>query len=150
MRTVAEQIDELPISADAKGVLKEVVKRKEKVDGLKRRQTLLAIVNGGVAVVLLFWLYKLSRVSSSNVFDILNYLGGSTAATLFLLVAISSFLYAGSVSKEYKKEKQKYDDLRQEAITYLRAKWDVTEESMLRDKISTILSKRDINLVFYS
>lgn len=150
MRTVLEQIDELPIAEDAKGVLKEVVKRKEKVVGLKRRQIALAVVNGFVAVIILYWLYKLSRVSSTNVFDILGYLGGSTAATMFLLVSISSFLYAGIVSKEYKKEKQKYDDLRKEVITYLRAKWDVTEESILRDRISAILRKRDINLHFYS
>ncbi|MFB9327161.1 DUF2663 family protein [Paenibacillus aurantiacus] len=150
MRTVAEQIEELPISEDAKGVLKEVMKRKDKVVGLKQRQYYLMVINCVLVLVILFWLYKLSHVSSANVIDILGYLGGSTAATVFLLVSISSFLYAGSVAKEYKKEKQKYDDLRKEAITYLRAKWDITEESMLRDKLSSILGKRDINLIFYS
>ncbi|MBB3109990.1 hypothetical protein FHS18_002053 [Paenibacillus phyllosphaerae] len=150
MPSIREQIEALPIAEDAKGVIHEVIKRKGKVDGLKRMQILLAIINSGVAIIILVWLYKLSLVSNVNVFELISYLGSSTASTFFLLVAISSFIYSGHVTKEHKKEKQKYDDLRREAITYLRARWDIGEGSLLRDRISSILDQGGINLIFYS
>ena len=66
--------------------------------------------------------------------------------SLFIVVAVSVFIYSGMLTKEYKKQKDKYDDLRKESIDKLRAKWDITEESKLRDEISRLLDKRDINI----
>ncbi|MCQ6562943.1 DUF2663 family protein [Paenibacillus mendelii] len=146
VRELMERIDALPVSEDTKLLVKEIVDRKQKVVHIRRMNRILAIVNLGIAGVIMYWMYKISLISSRDIFNSFQYLGKSNASILFIVVAVSVFIYSGMLTKEYKKQKDKYDDLRKETIDKLRAKWDITEESKLRDEISRLLDKRDINI----
>ena len=147
MTVIWEKIDILPIAEDTKKLLLELIVRKEKVDRLDNLRRLLAFLNGGIALVVLVWLYRLDTISSKLTLDSLRYLGGSQASVLFIVTAVTAFFISGSVSREYKKQKQKYDDLREETITRMNTKWDITEESKLKDTISKLLDDyKEINI----
>ncbi|UVI28007.1 DUF2663 family protein [Paenibacillus spongiae] len=150
VREVMDRIEMLPIAEDTKLLVKEIVDRKQKVDHIRWMNRILAVVNLGIAGVVMYWMYRLSLISSQDIFISFQYLGKSRASLLFIVVALSVFIYSGMLTKEYKKQKQKYDELRKETIDRLRAKWDITEESKLRDEISRLLDKRDINIRFLS
>jgi Mlc titration factor MtfA (ptsG expression regulator) len=63
------------------------------------------------------------------------------------LVAASTFAFSGAAAKYYKKHKQKYEDLREEAVLKLYVSWKVREDSKLRDEISSFLKQqKNINL----
>ncbi|MVO98042.1 DUF2663 family protein [Paenibacillus lutrae] len=152
MSKINEQIDQFPVAEDTKFMLKELVSRKRKTDGLKSRRNGLTLLNGTLIIVLMFWLIKAaSSASSGNVFSLIGYLGSSSASVIFILLAVSLFAYSGSLSKEYKKQKQKYEDLRAETLLKLTASWKSREDSKLRDEITKLLKDQmDINLRFYS
>jgi hypothetical protein len=147
MPAVHDEIDKLPVAEDTKQLLYELIKRKDKVDNLKRRNYILAALNLGIASVILFWLYRINSISSHATLDSIRYLGQSQASLLFILTAVTSFILSGATSREHKKQKQKYDDLREEAMTRLLAKWEITEDSKLRDTISRLLyDHNEINI----
>ncbi|WP_274649788.1 DUF2663 family protein [Paenibacillus humicola] len=147
MPAIHDQIDNLPIAEDTKKVLYELIKRKIKVDRLYMLRIVLAVLNGVIALLILAWLNRLSAISSRVTLDTIGYLGESPAAVFFIVTAITAFFISGAVAREYKKQKQKYDDLREETIVRMDTKWDISEESRLKDKISRMLDEyRKINI----
>lgn len=134
-----KELKELPISEDVKFILLELSKRKSKMNQLKTRLRLLSVINTGLAIILLFWLVKMSQISHTDVFDLLTYLGSSKASIIFVILSISSMILTQSVSKEHNKHKKKYDDLREEAISRLNTGWKGNESSRVRDMISTLM-----------
>ncbi|WP_195576724.1 DUF2663 family protein [Paenibacillus sp. 1001270B_150601_E10] len=136
---LVKELQELPISEDVKFILLELSKRKSKMNQLKTRLRLLSVINTGLAIILLFWLVKMSQISHTDVFDLLAYLGSSKASIIFVILSISSMILTQSVSKEYNKHKKKYDDLREEAISRLNTGWKGNESSRVRDMISTLM-----------
>lgn len=140
-KQLLNELQELPISEDVKFLLLELTKRKNKMNQLKMRLRLLSIINTGLAIILLFWLVKMSQISHKDVFDVLSYLGSSKASVLFVILSISSMILTQSVSKEYNKQKKKYDDLREEAISRLNTGWKGNESSRVRDMISSLMDK---------
>ncbi len=138
---------ELSVSEDTKELLKELIKRKEKEQQLKFRLILLSIINAIIIIVILFWMFRMNAAADFNVFNIIEYIGSSRASLVFILLAVSLFIYSSSVSKEHKKHKDKYDSLREEAARRLSASWKINEDSKLKDAISDKLkTEKDINI----
>lgn len=147
MGRVEESIEKLQVSEDTKVLLNELVERKDKTARLKARNYALAVINIGIVMVLLAWMMKASAVASGNMFRMIGYIGSSKATMFFMLLSVSIFAYSNSVTKEYKKQKLKYDDLREETVKRLYASWKMREDSKLRDEVSALLKDRyDINI----
>jgi large-conductance mechanosensitive channel len=140
-------IEQLSVAGDTKKLLKELVERKEKEMNLKFRLYCLSAINGFNIIMVIFWLVKLHEKSLTSVFGILDYVSSSKASVIFLVLAISLFIYTNYVSKEYKKKKDKYDNLREEVSRKISASWKITEDSKVKDEISEVLkSRKDINI----
>jgi len=146
MDETMKELEQLAVSEDTKQMVREMIARKNKADQLQIRSRIVSGINLIVAIVVLYWLFKLSAVSSTSVLDALFYLGNSTASLLFVLIAVSFFIYGGTIMKAYKKEQQSYEDLRLEAVDKLRTQWDATEESRVRDQLSLLLDRKGINI----
>ncbi|KIL39457.1 hypothetical protein SD70_20030 [Gordoniibacillus kamchatkensis] len=142
-------IDSLKVAEDTKVLLKELVKRKDKKEQLKTRLICLGVINCFITTMVVFWLLKISAMSHANIFGVMDYFGSSRAAGIFLVLSASSFIYTGSLSKEYKKKKDKYEKLREEVARKISASWKITEDSKMKDEISEVLkSHNDINIRF--
>lgn len=142
-------IDKLAVANDTKVLLRELVVRKEKEQLFKKRLLYVSIVNGAITVIIVFWLLKLDAFSRGNMWNVIDYFSASKASVLFILLAISSFIYSSSLSKQHKKHKDKYDTLREETTRKIAASWKVNEDSRLKDEISEKLkAEKDINIRF--
>ncbi|MFD0714073.1 DUF2663 family protein [Paenibacillus sp. GCM10027626] len=148
MDDIEKELEQLAVSSDTKILVKEMIARKTKADQLLLRSRMLAVINLFVAIVVLYWLYKLGAISSRDVFDSITYIGKSTASLLFVIVAVSVFLYSGTILRAYKKQEKQYEELRQEAVEKLRAKWELDAESQLRDELAQLLDRKGINIRF--
>lgn len=141
--------NDLELSQDTKLLLKELTKRKKKLDGIKQRNSLLAIVNGALVLLLLYWLVQIGSKSYSNAMDYLTFFTKGPTLVIVLITA-TLFMYAKDLNAKYKKQKQKYEDLRKETNDVLYAHWEQNPRSNKKDEISLRLSSKGINIRYKS
>ncbi|PYI57544.1 DUF2663 family protein [Paenibacillus flagellatus] len=147
MDETIQWIDRMAVAEDTKRMLKELIARKEKERYYKARLVYVTIVNACVTATIALWLFKLQSDAGGNMMDVLDYFAQSKASVLFVLVGISTFIYAGSLSKQHKKQKDKYENLREEVTRRLSATWKINDDSKLKDALAEKLkSAKDINI----
>jgi hypothetical protein len=147
MFNLLDWVENLHVAQDTKELLKQLIKRKEKERHYKFSLISLTVINSFIILVIIFWLIKIAKISNVNVFGILDYFSSSKASRVFIFLAISLFIISSYVSKEYKKKKEKYENLREEVSRKLSASWKIDEDSIIKDNISEILkTHKDINI----
>lgn len=140
-------VDNLHIAEDTKQLLKELIVRREKEQNLKAMLYGFSIINGFIIIMIVFWFMRFQAISHANMLGLLDYFNSSKAAKMFIFIAVSMFIIAAATSKEYKKKKEKYQNLREETARKLSATWKVNNDSKLKDEISRVLkAERDINI----
>lgn len=140
------ELSDLELPHDTVVLLKELMKRKRKLENVKFLNTLLSIINLILIAIFVMWLFKISSLNAQNM---LAYFTRSTPM-YYIVITIGMFLYARTLTAKYKKTKDKYEELRKETITRLEADWELNFRSNKRDKISQWLSSKDINISYKS
>ncbi|KIL37469.1 hypothetical protein SD71_02180 [Cohnella kolymensis] len=137
-------LSDLNLPNDIIMMIKELMKRKDKLDHAKFLNTSVSMISLMLVFVLVIWMNK---IGSLNVQGILSAFANPISFySIFFMIAL--LIYSRSLSVKHKKAKDKYEDLRKEVVTRLDADWVLNYRSNKRDKLSERLSSKDINIRF--
>lgn len=139
-----EQIDNL--SADTINILKEVIKKKNKKDRFENNRNLSLLTAISLLLILVMMIYFTELASVGDPFTTFaNILLNPYYLVIISLISLS-FVYYNFFQKKLKKEKEKLNKVRAEAIDYL----NDTKNMNLQDHVDLIKKlmkdEYDINL----